>query len=165
MMFSHNTKELSRVRSFTVSQRTGGKYTYNYSAINWGGEVGFNKPFGTPLIPYFGIMGGYIHNPDPSQDNDGYLPCGLFDRLSGLKRAFDWSLEYTFRRIEKDTWLDFLPDASFYSGKTNVMGHRVKLALGITKNVILGINYYNTWAVSGLSSDENVIQGDLTFKF
>lgn len=147
-----------------TNTQTAGKYKYNYSAISWGGEIGFNKPFGISMIPYFGIMGGYIQNPDPSKNKTGYL-AGFSIGYPDVKKTCDWSFEYTFRRIEKDAWLDFLPDSSFYSGKTNVMGHRAKLAFGLTKNVSFGINYYNTWMVRGGPATENLVQGDLIFKF
>jgi hypothetical protein len=165
--------------SNTNTQTTAGKYAYNYSVINWGGEFGMNNPFGISAIPYLGILGGYIHNPSPSRNNDGYL-AGLSVGYPDVKKFGDWAVEYTFRRMEKDAWLDFLPDSSFYSGNTNVMGHRIKVLFGLTKNVALGLNCYNTWLVrkynptSSLvipastrdqSSTENLVQADVIFKF
>jgi hypothetical protein len=157
-----------------------GNYRYNYSIINWGGEFGWNKPFGISAIPYLGIMGGYAKNPDPSDDNQGYL-AGVTVGYPDVKKFGDWSVEYTFRRIEKDAWIDVLPDSSFYGGNTNVMGHRVKVLFGLAKNTSLGLNYYNTWLVRnfnpttsttkasgtafGLSKDQQLLQADLIFKF
>jgi hypothetical protein len=165
--------------SNTNTQTAAGNYAYNYSVINWGGEFGINNPFGISAIPYLGVVGGYIHNQSPSRDNDGYL-AGLSVGYTDVKKFGDWSVEYTFRRMEKDAWLDFLTDSSFYNGNTNVMGHRVKVLLGLTKNTTLGLNYYNTWLVrkynptSSLtipgstrdqSATENMVQADLIFKF
>jgi len=140
------------------------KYKFDYNAYNLGGEVGFNNPFNTPLLPYLSVFGGYLHNPDPSTNNDGYL-MGVFAGSTDVKKFKDWSFEYTFRRIEKDAWLDIFPDSSFYGGKTNAMGHRVKILFGLAKNTALGFNYYNTWNITGNSKTENLVQGDIIFKF
>jgi hypothetical protein len=165
--------------SSTNTATAGGNYAFNYSAINWAGEVGFTNPFGTSLIPYLGIMGGYLQNPDPTQDNTAYL-VGLSVGYPDVKKAWDWSLEYTFRRLEKDASLDLFPDPNLYSGNTNMMGHRVKLLFGVAKNTSLGMAYYNTWlvrkynptssttvpaATRSLSSEEDFLQADLLFKF
>jgi hypothetical protein len=122
-----------------------GKYKFDYSAINWGGEIG-------------GFTVGY-------QD---------------IKKFGDWSLEYTYRRLEKDAWLDFLPDSSFYNGPTNVAGHRVKILFGLAKNTSFGLNFYDTWKVRNfsptssltiptstrrLSAEEYLFQADVTVKF
>jgi hypothetical protein len=157
-----------------------GNYRFDYSVINWGGEFGWNKPFGISAIPYIGIMGGYVKNPDPSNDNQGYL-AGMTIGYTDVKKFGDWAVEYTFRRLEKDAWIDVLPDSSFYGGNTNVMGHRLKILFGLAKNTALGFNYYNTWLVRnfnpttsttkaggaalGLSKDQQLIQADLLFKF
>jgi hypothetical protein len=163
----------------TIDQTTK-KYLYDYSAINWGGEFGWNKPFGLSFVPYLGVMGGYISNPDPSSNNTGYL-AGVTFGFQEVKKLGDWSFEYTYRKLEKDAWVDFLPDSSFYSGKTNVEGHRAKLLIGLAKNTALGLNYYNTRMIKNFSpsssltratgssadhhSPETLVQADLIFKF
>jgi hypothetical protein len=161
-----------------VISATNGRYRYDYSVINWGGEFGWNKPFGMSSIPYLGIMGGYAHNPDPSQDNTAYL-AGMMVGYTDVKKFGDWSVEYTFRRLERDAWLDLLPDTSFYSGNTNVMGHRVKVLFGLAKNTTLGFNFYDTWKVRSFannfsltpastrkfSAEEYLFQGDLIVKW
>lgn len=156
-----------------------GKYAYNYSVIDWGAELGFNKPFGVSWIPYFGIMAGFSDNPSPSKNNEGYL-MGFSVGSTDVVKFGDWAFEYTFRRIEKDAWLDFLTDPSFYKGATNAMGHRLRLLLGLAKNTALGLNFYDTWQVRNfspvsslaipgstrtLSSEEYLGQVDIYFRF
>jgi hypothetical protein len=166
--------------SGTNTATAAGKYKYDYNAINWGGEFAWKNPFGVKWIPNLSVMAGYISNPDPSNDNQGYLG-GITVGYTDIKKFGDWSLEYTFRRIEKDAALDFLPDGSFYSGNTNTMGHRAKLSVGLAKNTSLGLTYYNTWLVRnfnptnsltkasgasfGLPKEEQMIQADFIFKF
>jgi hypothetical protein len=156
-----------------------GIYAYNYSAINWAGDIGFRKPFGLDFIPYFSIMAGYIENPDPSRDNIGYL-AGFTVGYQDVKKFGDWSLEYTYRRLEKDAWFDLFPESSFYNGNTNVAGHRVRVLFGLTKNTAVGLNMYNTWKIRNYSptystgvpnstrdqqGEEYLFQADLTVKF
>jgi hypothetical protein len=150
-----------------------GRYLYEYNAYTFGTELGFKDPFGLKMIPYLGILGGYITNPDPRQDNKGYL-AGFNIGYPSLAKFADWNFEYTFRRYERNAMLDIFPDASFYGGATNAMGHRIKAAFGLTKNMSLGMNYYNTWAVrpvrsatnrNGNSATEHLGQLDFLFKF
>ncbi len=142
-----------------------GRYAYNYSAINWGGEVGFNNPFGISAIPYFGIMGGYVHNTDPSKNNDYYL-AGFSVGYTDVKKFGDWAFEYTYRRVEKDAWFDLLPDLAFYcnsngsGGNTNVAGHRAKFLFGLTKNTALQLTAYDTWKIRNFNpSSSTTIPG------
>lgn len=139
-------------------------YVYDYNVMNLGGELGFNTPFGLTAIPYLGIFGGYAHNSDPSDNTDAYL-VGFALGHRDVKKFCDWSIEYTYRKMEKDAWLDVFPDSSFYSGKTNVKGHRTKLLFGLAKNTAFGFNYYNTRNIIGDKRVENIYQGDLIFKF
>ncbi|MCX5805749.1 MAG: putative porin [Proteobacteria bacterium] len=160
----------------TTNQNTvtaGKGYTYEYNSYAFGAELGFKDPFGSKIIPYLGILGGYVTNPDPIRDNKGYL-AGFNIGYPSLAKFADWNVEYTFRRYERDAILDIFPDASFYGGATNSMGHRIKTAFGLTKNISLGLNYYNTWAVrpvrsaanrNGNPATEHLGQLDFLFKF
>ncbi|MCX5807006.1 MAG: putative porin [Proteobacteria bacterium] len=150
-----------------------GNYLYEYNAYTFGTELGFKNPFGSKMIPYFAILGGYITNSDPRRDNKAYL-AGFNIGYPSIVNFADWNLEYTFRRYERDSVLDIFPDTSFYGGATNAMGHRIKAAFGLTKNISLGLNYYNTWTVrpvpaaanrNGNQSVENLGQLDFLFKF
>lgn len=168
---------VTRFTPFTGTTNTNtlrnGKYLYEYNAYAFGTELGFKNPFGSKMIPYASILGGYITNPDPTRDNKGYL-AGFNIGYPSVAKFADWNFEYTFRRYERDALLDIFPDSSFYSGTTNTMGHRIKAAFGLTKNISLGLNYYNTWAVrpvrsatnrNGNPAAENLGQVDFLFKF
>lgn len=173
----YNYDNVTRFTSLTGSAGSNtllnGLYRYEYNAYVFGGELGLKQPFGLNAIPYLGILGGYIHNPGPSDNNKSYL-AGVTVGHPGVAKFGDWNAEYTFRRHEKDSILDILPDSSFYGGATNVMGHRVKLAFGVAKNTSIGLTYYNTWQVhptrsasnkNGNPNTENVGQLDFLFKF
>ncbi|MCX5812081.1 MAG: putative porin [Proteobacteria bacterium] len=131
-----------------------GRYFYEYNAYTFGTELGFKNPFGLKTIPYAAILGGYLTNPNPRRDNKAYL-AGFNVGYPRLEKFADWNFEYTFRRYERDAMLDIFPDSSFYGGATNAMGHRIKTAFGFTKNISLGLNYYNTWTVRPVPSATN----------
>lgn len=139
-------------------------YVYDYNVMSFGGEFGFAKPFGLSAIPYLGIFAGQSHNSDPPEDNDAYL-VGFSIGNPDVRNAWDWSLEYTYRKMERDAWLDIFPDSNFYGGKTDVKGHRAMLLFGLMKNTAFGFNYYNTQNITGKKKTENLWQGDFIFKF
>jgi hypothetical protein len=140
----------------STNTAVGGKYKYNYSAIDWGGELGFKNPFGTPAIPYFGIMGGYLNNPSPSANNVAYL-AGFTMGYTDVKQFGDWAVEYTYRRYEKDAILDVFPDSNFYNGNTDAMGHRIKFLFGLTKNTALGLNFYDAWKIRNFEPTSSLL--------
>ena len=69
------------------------------------------------------------------------------------------------RRIEKDAWLDIFPDSDFYRGTTNALGHEGIFTFGLTKNVNLSLDYYNTRRVRGTENTEHLFQADLNLRF
>ena len=78
--------------------------------------------------------------------------------------------------LQRDSWLDALPDADFYSGDTNVEGWRNALEVGLAKNVWFTLAWFHTQVYKDIStlaastgmngrSPENLFQMDLNFKF
>lgn len=152
---------------------------YDYDAPAFSAEIGFKNPFGVTFVPYVGLFGEYIKNPDADRDDTGYI-AGVTVGHQSLKKLGDWSLEYTYRRLGKDAWLDTFPDSDFLGGATNTVGHRVKLGFGLTKNVSLGLSYFDSSkirnynpakglvvpaATRNIKSDEKLVQADLILKF
>lgn len=171
--FDNVTRFAPLTGTTSTNSLASGKYRYEYNTYVFGGELGFNNPFGLSSIPYAGIIGGYVTNPDPSKDNKAYL-AGFNLGHPSLTKFGDWNVEYTYRRYEKDALLDIFPGSSFYSGTTNAMGHRVKTSFGLAKNTSVGLSYYNTWSVrptrsasnrNGNPAVENLGQIDFVFKF
>jgi hypothetical protein len=78
-------------------------------------------------------------------------------------------VSYNYRRLERDSWPDFLPDSDFYGGGTNAKGHEYEISLGIGKNVTLGLDYYNTEIIRAHSDQSSeaakLLQLDFVLKF
>lgn len=147
--FSSNTN--------TLGSDEGLKYDFN--ALSLGAELGFKDL----VVPYVGLFGEYVYNPDPSKGNQGYL-AGI---KVGDKKVSDkgqWQLQYAYKRLGKDAWIDAFPDSDFFGGATNVRGHEVIAEYGLMKNVSAGLDYYHTKSMdTGIAQD--LLQFDLLFKF
>jgi hypothetical protein len=124
---------------------SGGGLKYHYSSVGLNGELGFAtplKPLGVDFIHYAGLFGEYIYNPDPPQDNQGFL-VGFKIGDKGVSEKSQWQLAYMYKYLQRDAFLDAFPDSDFYKGQTNVRGHVVSLQYAVFKHVILAItNFY-----------------------
>lgn len=141
-----------------------GDLIYEYNSFTLDGEFGWQKLPG--YIKLVNLFGQFISS-DADSDNIGWLAGIRFGRQ--LKKLWDWQFRYSYRQLEKDAWLDFLPDSDFYGGKTNAEGHEVRFNLALNKHVVFAIDYYNTrkidYAPGETSEPENLLQVDMNFKF
>jgi polyhydroxyalkanoate synthesis regulator phasin len=149
----------------TNTRLANGKLKFDYDAPALSGEIGYKNPFGSDFIPYVGLFGEYVKNPDPDDEDKGYI-AGLKVGHTSMKKFGDWSFKYSYRRLEKDAWLDVFPDSDFYGGATNAKGHEAAFSFGLLKNIWLELDYYNARKIVGdPKQTENLLQADLNFKF
>ena len=76
-----------------------------------------------------------------------------------------WQAKYQRSYLGKDAWLDTLPDSDRLSGGTNVVGSEAIFEYGLTKNVILGFDYYQDKQITGAKNIQHLIQADMVVKF
>ncbi|MBA3029099.1 MAG: hypothetical protein FP816_09865 [Desulfobacteraceae bacterium] len=114
------------------------------------------------LPVYIGIIGQYVVS-DADDDETGYL-VGAVCGDKKIKDLWDWQVKYSFRRLEEYAWWDQLPDADFLGGDTGLKGSKVELAMGLHKNVNIGINYVTSEYLVG-NKDQDIVQVDLNVKF
>jgi len=112
-----------------------GDLIYEYNSFTLDGEFGWQKLPG--YIHLVNVFGQFISS-DADNDNNGWLVGLRFGRQ--LKKLWDWQFRYSYRSLEKDAWLDFLPDSDFYGGKTNAEGHEVRFNLALNKHVVFAID-------------------------
>jgi hypothetical protein len=146
-----------------TNSAVGGNYQYDYNVFTASGELGYMTPFPN-IIPYAGIFGEYISNPDPDSENKGYIG-GIRVGYPSLTKFGDWQVAYAYRRLEKDAWLDIFPENNFYQGQTNAKGHYGTVFLGITKNISTGVSYYHAVNILGTKQPEDRLLVDLQLKF
>ncbi|MEI6125780.1 MAG: putative porin, partial [Pseudomonadota bacterium] len=76
-----------------------------------------------------------------------------------------WQFLARYTRLERDAWLDFLPDADIYSGQTDAKGTKFVLTYGLVKNVSIAGAYFNSKKLHGGNREEEMWQFDLNYKF
>lgn len=148
----------------TNTRKANGRLRYNYDAFSVGGEVGMDLKLFGGLLPYAGVFGDYVVNPDPSDNNQGYL-IGVLVGHKSVKTAGQWQFVYDYRRLERDAWLDTFPDSDFYGGATNAEGYKISASVGVYKRVSLGVNYYHAEQIKGSNDHWDVVQFDVLMKF
>jgi len=118
------------------------------------------------VFPYIGICFEMNQNLEAESDtaNSG-LAFGVAFGAKKIKDKGQWQVKYLYRKLEKDAWLDFLPDSDTYGGKTDVKGSEIIVQYGLTKNVSLGLDYYKIENLRGKIVPEQIIQTDIQFKF
>lgn len=150
--------------SGTNTTNADGNLIYNYTSLDAAIEVGIDKlPGPIPVVVVF----GEVIKSDADNNNVGWIAGLRFGHY--VKKFGDWQLRYNYRNLQRDAWLDFLPDSDFYGGKTNAKGHNARFEFGLTKNVLFGLEYYYTekidYAPGATSEPENLLQVDLYARF
>lgn len=165
------------------------KYNFNNVLVE-GADIGMNDPFGELLpspiyIPQVGVFGDFAQNQASGDTQNKAWEIGAYMGNSALNGWGTWKLQSYYKVLERDSWLDILPDDDFYSGDTNTKGWRSQLDIGLAKNVWFTLSYFHTnvfkyyptvGAVTGAapngtstamskSAPENLFQFDLNFKF
>lgn len=149
---------------------SGGKYLYNYNAVQSTMEFGLNNLFGESILPYIALSGDYVYNTSMAKDKSGRDGWDAGVKF-GDKKVSDkgtWQAKLMYGRLGRDAFLDIFPDSDRYSGKTNMRSYEAALEYGLTKNSSLGLDYY--WAESlvksgGSTSPQQVFQVDWNLKF
>jgi hypothetical protein len=107
-------------------------YLYQFNVINFGSELDFPNPFGSGIPA--GLFGEVANNTQASSRNTG-LAIGVGIGKAGkdwyhdsLKNPGDWSMSYTWERVEKDAVvslfsysdINYQQTKSTQNGSTNV---------------------------------------------
>ncbi|MCM8812702.1 MAG: putative porin [Candidatus Omnitrophica bacterium] len=146
----------------------GSDFRYDYDCLGFSAELGVNLQKDAEkreLVNYVSLVADYIQNPDPDDQNTGFLYGVKF----GDKRISDpgtWQVYALYRELEKDAWLDFLPDSDVISGITDVKGYEVIFQYGLAKNVSLGFDYYRSETIkASTKKEQSLYQVDCVVKF
>lgn len=160
----------------TPSSTSTSLYSYNYNLIGGAVDFGMNDPFGELLpspinVAQIGAFGQFFKNVDPAHQNSAWQIGGYMGN-SAINGWGTWKVQSFYKVLERDSWLDCLPDDDFYSGDTNTKGWRSQLDIGLAKNVWFTMSYFRTnvfkyYGAGSMSKSapENLFQMDLNFKF
>jgi len=162
----NQTKDMSFDHAeWTNSHYTVGGVNYltvGYNNVSLSAEVGVYEK----IFPYIGFCFELNQNVQAESDtvNNGVV-LGLTFGTKNVREKGQWQVKYLYRRLEKDAWLDFLPDSDTYSGQTDIKGSKLAFQYGLRKNVTFGLNYYHGSNLHGTTKTEQIVQADLLFNF
>ncbi|MDA8387263.1 MAG: putative porin [Nitrospiraceae bacterium] len=148
----------------TSNTYVGGKYAFDYNMLAADGQIDFNNV--SSVIPYVGFDGQYVHNPDPSTGNDGYL-IGVMFGDKGVHKFGQWKLTYDYRRVGKDSVPDFLTEEDELTS-TDLTMNVTTFTFGLAKNVSTDINWLDAHlgtATYGANRKNEVVQVDFVTSF
>ena len=135
---------------------------YNFNNVLVGGmDIGMNNPFGELLpspihIAQVGVFGDICTKSmllKISRIKPGKM--GAYMGNSALNGWGTWKIQSYYKVLERDAWLDVLPDDDFYSGDTDTKGWRSQLDLGLAKNVWFTMSYFRTNVFKDVSWDND----------
>lgn len=146
----------------TNSTDADGLWLYDLDSTSMETEVGIKID---SFIKYVSFFGEYVKS-DADEDNTGWL-AGITFGNEKVSEFGNWQVTYNYRNLEKDAWVDWLPDSDFYDGETGVKGGEFEFTFGLSKNVTFGIDYYaSKHNIDNPSDDDlSLIQADLVLKF
>jgi hypothetical protein len=139
-----------------------GTLAEDYDPIVVSGELGCKT--GLVLLPFAALYSEYVNNTAVSSKDSGYIVGFKFGHEK-VKKPRQWKASVHYQRLERDAWLDILPDADAYGGETDSESYVMKVTYGLMKNVTLGTNYYHNKSLSGDSNNEDILEADMVFKF
>lgn len=134
-------------------------FTYDYDALGFSAQLDIKKA----LFNYLALFADYVKTGDPQEDNTGYL-FGIKFGDKKLKSKGQWQAKVLYRELEKDAWLDFLPDSDFLGGETGAKGYEAVVQYVLEKNLTFGLDYYKTETIDG-KIKQDLAQLDLVAKF
>ncbi|MCX5681761.1 MAG: putative porin [Candidatus Omnitrophica bacterium] len=162
--FTTNVKDMPKFNlQSTNSLRSNNTYKYTYNSFNPSVEISMKEPFkGIPIlgqyVPYFGMFGDFVYNPNPLDGNGGY-DYGLKFGSEKVGDWGQWQARADYAKLGRDAFLDIFPDSDRYSGKTNMQSWEGNLEYGLGKNTTLNFNYH--WAQSLTASGDSYLPQQL----
>ena len=138
-----------------------GRYIYDYDSIAADAALGFKLPY--KLVPYVELYAQYV-NADTNTQDTGY--CGGFKLgHAWVKELGQWQLSCNYRYLERNAWVDFLPDSEFFGGSTNAKGYEVEFYFGLASQIHFKVDWYSTRKIDKQDPALNTIGQDIVFGF
>jgi hypothetical protein len=145
-----------------------GALTYDYDAMVWSAEAGVKKLFGgLPLgaDDRIAVFSDFVTNVSSGVDQKNGWAFGMKFGNKKVKDQGSWQAKYQYVNLQKDAWLDTFPDSDRNGGATDTRGHEIEVQYALNKNVIFGLDYYNTNWIKKASNPTQLIQADVSVKF
>lgn len=154
--------DFSNVRGHHDDADTTTSPDQDFTSIAYSAELGLNTSIDE--IPFCALYGDAVNNLDTSNDDMGYL-IGFKFGDKKVSKPCQWQAKINYRRLERDAWLDILPNADAYHGETNVKGYHLGVKVGLLKHVFGALNYFRIEKIKGDDPTDHIFQADVIFKF
>ena len=144
---------------FFGNSSVGGLYEFDYEIFELFAELNTSLA-GMPAT----LFADFVNNSDADEDT-GYA---LGFKLGKAKNRGAWEVGYTYQDLEADAVFATFTDSDFGGGGTDVKGHKLSAALGISDNTSVSVTYFiNEYGdfTKAQEEDYNRLQLDLQTKF
>ncbi len=119
------------------------------------------------------VGGSFVHNPDASEKNDGYIVGLTFGKA---KKSGTWEIGWQYRELQADSIYDNWTDSGFgaygvgadaneYRAGTDARGHVIRAKYQISDNTQLSAKVFRTEAITTNAHHTTRGQIDLIWKF
>jgi hypothetical protein len=140
-------------KSSTNSTNSAGGLKYEYNSVNPSAEVVMT---GVPFVSMLGVFGDYVKSSEPDTKNKGYC----FGTKFGAEKVAEigqWQGKYMKRKLEKDSFIDTMPDSDSYGGKTKMERNEGVPGLWLARNTNIVFDWYYT---RNIASSSNVFRSN-----
>ncbi len=137
----------------------------DYEDITESFDITYKNAIGSNNIAF---LGDIANNGDASATNDSNAYCFGFrlgaDSVAGCGQ---WQIVYLNRRLEGNSWLNYLGACTPYNAAHNSAGSQAQASLGLSKNVTIAFTYYKYDKIEGANSTTpwDTLQSDVIYKF
>ncbi len=150
----------------STNTMTGSVLKNDYDSFGFSAELGLKNPVGELLpIPRAAVFGDYIQNVDSHVDERSGYAAGIKFGDEKVVGKGQWQWKYQYTRLGRDAFPDAFPDSDRLGGITDVRGHEAILEFGLSKNVVLGFDYYQDQRIKAAKNEQKIVQLDLSVKF
>lgn len=144
--------------NFRGNRSVDGLYQNDFNILQGFGEVAF-KVAGQPCKVFGDVI---VNNGADSGDDTGYLVGASVGRC---KDSGSWAFGYNYRDLEADSEVAAFSDSTFAGGGTNIRGHKLSVGYQLAKNCKFGVNYMIGERIRAETTDYDVLQVEVNFKF
>ncbi|MCX5781389.1 MAG: putative porin [Elusimicrobia bacterium] len=142
-----------------------GTPAFDYNASNISLEAKMSDVYAGYCVKLYGDT---VSNGDSkvTKDKEGHV-YGIKIGDDKVSEFGKWELVYLDRYMETNAWLSKLEDSDSYGGVTNQKGYEIIFNMGLTKSLVLGIDYYSMDKITGATktTPKQLAQVDMVYKF
>jgi hypothetical protein len=144
--------------NFLGNTSVGGVYESDFDIFRTFGQASFNIA-GQPCSAF----GELLINSGAVSDLDRAFLIGA--SVGKCKDPGSWQFAYNYRDLEADSTVAALVDSTFAGGGTGVKGHKLSVGYQVAKNWTCNFNYMIGERVRAATTDYDVLQLEVNFKF